>query len=82
MAHDFFTIAAAEMRCKNLDYLKPYSETFYLSAADTEFVMQGTRRPESCRPANVSHLSGSGRAEIVRKDFLITNGGVPEGFRG
>ena len=82
MAHDFFSIAAAEMRCKNLDYLKPYSETFYLNAADTELVMQGTRAPETCRPANVSHLSGSGRAEIVRNDFLVNNGGIPEGFRG
>ena len=82
MANDFFSNAVAEMRRKNLDYLKPYLETFYLSAADSEKVMQGILPPEKCKPANIFRANSSGRAEIVRKDFLLAKGGIPEGFRG
>lgn len=82
MPHDFFTKAVAEIRSRRLDYLKPYAETAYLNAADSENVMQGIRNPEACRPANVVYGGGSGRAEITRKDFLMRCGGIPDGFRG
>ena len=80
----FIARAAQELRERSLDFLTPYTAVRYLSAADSQQVMQGTAHPADCQPLNVlrSGVDASGGIGLVRRDFLQRHGGFVEGFRG
>jgi hypothetical protein len=83
MPHDFVSRAVAEMRERNLDFLKPYHEVRYLSPADSEKVMKGVLPPDECKPPMIYYSThADGGAGLVRTDFLRRFGGTPAGFRG
>ena len=72
------------MRERDLDFLTPYTSVRYLSASDTQGVMQGVCDAAACRPVNVlpSGTGASGGIGLVRSLFLQRHGGLVEGFRG
>lgn len=83
MPHDFVSRAVAEMRQRNLDFLKPYHEVRYLSSPDSEKVMKGGLHPDECKPTMIYYSThADGGAGLVRTDFLRRFGGTPAGFRG
>ena len=80
----FITRAVQELRERDLDFLTPYTSVRYLSASDTQGVMQGVCDAAACRPVNVlpSGTGASGGIGLVRSLFLQRLGGLVEGFRG
>ena len=79
----FITRAVQELRERDLDFLTPYTSVRYLSASDTQGVMQGVCDAAACRPVNVlpSGTGASGGIGLVRS-LLQRHGGLVEGFRG
>jgi hypothetical protein len=84
MPRDFPERAVVEMRARNLDYMFPHTCIHYLSAQDSQDVMRGTRSPADCAPVRVLRpiRENCGAAGLVKKAFVLSNGGIPEDFRG
>jgi hypothetical protein len=80
----FLRLAVHELRERNLDYLIPYTAVVYLSAQDTEPILQGTRNPLDCRAVNALYARSGmcGAAGLVRREFLQRVGGLCEFFLG
>ena len=80
----FVARAVQELRERDLDFLTPFTSVRYLSASDTQEVMQGVRDAAACTPVNVlpSGTGASGGIGLVRRSFLHRHGGLVEGFRG
>jgi SAM-dependent methyltransferase len=80
----FYSQAAAELETRGLDYLIPYTQISYLSAADTDAVLRGAIALDQCRPVRIlrSGRDVSGGMGIVRRRFLDQFGGFSQEFRG
>ena len=80
---DFIGNAAREMRARQLDYMIPYAAVNYLTEQDTRKVIDGTVEASACRPLKIyKALYVCGGAGLVRRSFVIANGGLSEMFRG
>jgi hypothetical protein len=80
---DFVSNAASEMRSRRLDYTIPYVAINYLSEEDSRKVIDGSVRAADCRPVTIyKALYVCGGAGLVRRSFVLANGGLSEAFRG
>lgn len=81
---DFLVTALAEMRARGLDSLTPWHFQHYLSEPDSTAVIADARPPDQCTPVRrvQSGRGWVGAAELVRRAFLLSHGGVPSGFLG
>lgn len=82
-APGFVPRAVQELRARKLDYLIPFSAIAYLTQADTQAVLRGTRGPEACTPEQALGVGAlSGGMGLVRRDFVARHGGLVQGFKG
>ena len=68
----------AELRARGLDSLSPGFRLHDLSEADSAAVIAGRVRPGDCVPVRVTDTARNGGGpELVRRDFLMAQGGIP-----
>ncbi len=80
---DFIPNAIVEQDAQGLDFLLPYSSIRYLGQEDSRRVMEGSLEPAACIPVKIFRAGMvSGGAGLVRREFLLRHGGIPEEFRG
>jgi glycosyltransferase involved in cell wall biosynthesis/SAM-dependent methyltransferase len=80
---DFLNKAVAELQAHRLDCLIPWTSVRYLSAQDSDTVIDGSRDVMDCQPMQTyTSRRACGAAALVRKAFVQQYGGMCEDFRG
>ncbi|MGZ8157283.1 MAG: galactosyltransferase-related protein [Methylobacter sp.] len=80
----FLHEAIAEKTRRKLNCLIAYSNTYFLSEADSQLVMKGTLKPENAVPVNCNSTQKGcrGGAVLVDREWAISFGGMREEFIG
>lgn len=79
---DYLTRAGQDFLASGYDYSHHYDRISFLDAADTEAVLNEGRNPATCKPIFWSTSPNANNLYFVRRDFILRNGGLIEGFRG
>lgn len=79
---DFLTRAGRDFLASGCDYSHHYDRIGFLDAAGTEAVLHEGRKPAACKPIYWNTSPNADHLYFVRRDFILRNGGLIEGFRG
>lgn len=84
LPENFVQQARKECESRRLDCLIPWDRVDYLSAEESEQIQLGSLQPADCQPVHqfYSRKGAQGGAVLVRTDFILHHGGMPEQFQG
>ncbi|PWC17026.1 hypothetical protein DDT52_17225 [Brenneria roseae subsp. roseae] len=79
---DFVRQAREECEMRQLDCLITWNTVYFLTQEDSQQVQLGQRAPDDCPPEHQLRKGAQGGAVLVRTDFVMQHGGMPEQFQG